>query len=73
VTQVRARQRSGMPRVVLTAQKLRELPIDPRVAFVLSRIDGASTLETLVDVTGFDADELATILARLARLGAIVL
>src|SRR5258708_4284372 len=44
---------AGIPRAILPASRVRKLPIDPRVAFVLSRVDGQSTVETLVDVTGF--------------------
>ena len=61
----------GIPRVVVPLARVRELPIDPRVAFVLSRIDGQSSFDTLVDVTGFEAEEVLSILARLVRLRAI--
>lgn len=72
ITTVRRRDRSvGIPRVVMVPALVRDLPIDPRVAFVLSHIDGQSSLETLVDVTGFDRGEVRSILARLVRLGAI--
>ena len=50
---------------------VRELPIDSRVAFVMSHIDGHSSLETLLDVTGFDRAEVLSILGRLVRLGAV--
>jgi hypothetical protein len=75
VTEVRRRDRSPVtsrfPRVIMTPSLVRELPIDPRVAFLLSRIDGQSSVETLVDVTGFDAAEVVSIVARLIQLGAI--
>lgn len=57
--------------MLLTPDRVRDLPIDPRVAFLLSRIDGQSGLETLVDVTGFPVDEVIAILGRLVRLRAI--
>ncbi len=72
-----SRHRAGdvprVPRPLLTPDRVRELPIDPRVAFVLSRVDGQSTIETLIDVTGFEAGELLSILARLVRLGAVAM
>ena len=80
ITEVRRRDRvadlarfARLPRVVVTASQIRALPIDPRVAFVLSHIDGQSSVETLVDVTGFAADELRSVLARLVQLGAITI
>jgi hypothetical protein len=72
VTTIRRRDRAvGIPRVVMVPALVRDLPIDPRVAFVLSQVDGQSSLETLVDLTGFDRAEVLSILARLVRLGAI--
>jgi hypothetical protein len=62
---------TGIPRVVMMPALVRGLPIDPRDAFVLSHVDGQSSVETLVDVTGFDRAELISILGRLVRLGAI--
>jgi hypothetical protein len=73
ITTVRRRDRTlGVPRVIMSAALVRELPIDSRVAFVMSHIDGHSSLETLVDVTGFERADVLSILARLVRLGAIV-
>ena len=74
VTEVRRRDRAvGVPRVLIPPARVRELPIDPRVAFVLSRIDGESSFETLLDVTGFEAEELLSVLARLVRLRAVAM
>jgi hypothetical protein len=72
ITTVRRRDRTlGVPRVIMSAALVRELPIDSRVAFVMSHIDGHTSLEALLDVTGFERAELLSILARLVRLGAI--
>lgn len=72
ITEVRHRPRAlGLPRVVVGLARIRQLPIDPRAAFLLSRIDGQTTVDTLVDITGFEFDELLTSLARLVQLGAV--
>lgn len=71
---MRARYRAlGVPRVVATPDRLRSLPIDPRVAYLVSCIDGQSPVEALVDVTGFELDEVLSVLARLVQLGAVAL
>jgi len=72
ITSIRRREPwTGIPRVLMVPALVRELPIDPRVAFVLSHIDGQSSLETLIDLTGFERAEVISILGRLVRLGAI--
>jgi hypothetical protein len=74
ITEIRARYRAvGVPRVVASAEQVRQLPIDPRVAYLLSRIDGHSTVETLVDITGFEVDEVLAVLATLVHFGAVEL
>ncbi len=74
ITQIRSRGASdAVPRVIVQPGRMRDLPIDPRVAFLLSRIDGESSIETLVDVTGFRAEEVVTLLARLVQLGAVAM
>lgn len=72
ITEVRPRPRAlGLPRVVVDPARIRQLPIDPRAAFLLSRIDGQTTIDTLVDITAFELDEVLTSLARLVQLGAV--
>jgi hypothetical protein len=74
ITEIRTRGLfDAVPRVVVPSGRMRELPIDPRVAFLLSRIDGQSSIETLVDLTGFRPEEVLTLLARLVQLGAIAM
>jgi hypothetical protein len=63
----------GVPRVVASADRIRQLPIDPRVAYLLSCMDGRSPVETLVDITGFEVDEVLAVIAKLVHLGAIEL
>jgi hypothetical protein len=54
------------------ATELRRLPIDARAGYLLSRIDGQTSVDTLVDVTGFPTSEVIALLVLLANLGAIV-
>jgi hypothetical protein len=74
ITEVRARYGAlGVPRVMMSWDALRTLPLDPRLAYVLSCVDGQSPVETLVDVTGFTLEELLGHLAYLVQLGALEL
>jgi curved DNA-binding protein CbpA len=50
---------------------IRELPIGPEEAFVLSRVDGLSTAADIAAATNFAPTDVARMLARLASLGAI--
>jgi len=52
---------------------LRTLPLNPREAFLLSRIDRAVTEADLRAITGFDATTITECVERLAALGAIEL
>ncbi len=49
---------------------LRELPIGPAQAFVLSRVDGTSTELELADEAGISPSVVAATLEELVRLGA---
>ncbi len=51
---------------------VRSLPIGPEEAFVLSRVDGASSESDIAAATNFSHEEVARILTRLAELGAVV-
>jgi hypothetical protein len=64
---------SAVPVLAITREGLRLLPIDSGAAYLLSLVDGTCTLETILDVCEMDRDEALGILARLLRLGAIVL
>ncbi len=50
---------------------MRTLPIGPEEAFVLSRVDGASSEEEIILATGLDRERVRHALERLASLGAI--
>lgn len=63
---------SRLPRL-LPGADLRSLPISPADAFVVSRIDGSTSIDELAEETGKSVDELTLLLERLAGLGALVL
>jgi hypothetical protein len=60
-----------VPVVVASPEKLRAEQLDARAGFVLSMIDGVTTVESLLDVSGMSADETLAILEDL-NLRAIV-
>jgi hypothetical protein len=63
----------GVPRLALTLEGLRLLPLDPRAAYILSLVDGHCTVETILDicVPELGPDEALALLAHLLHLGAI--
>jgi hypothetical protein len=64
-------RRSGVPWLVVTYDELRELPLDPRAGYIVSLIDGRSTVEVIVDIATLPEGEALLILGELRRLGAI--
>ena len=61
---------SRLPRLV-EGIDLRELPIGPAEAYVLSRVDGTSSELEIADEAGIEPKAVAATLEELARLGAI--
>ena len=59
------------PRVLRTRRELENAPINHRDAFVLSLIDGKTSVQGLVDLAAMPDGEVVTTLARLAALGII--
>ena len=57
--------------VTVAGVDIRSLPLEPRDAFVLSRVDGVSTTADILAATGLDAAGVEAALDRLAVLGAI--
>jgi hypothetical protein len=53
-----ARTIAGMPVVVMSASALKRLPLDHRVGFLMSLMDGAMDLETLVEIAGMPRVEV---------------
>jgi hypothetical protein len=62
-----------VPRVIVPDADVRWLGLDHRVAYLLSRIDGAHTLEELVDASGMDRLETLKAFAQLLELRAVEL
>jgi curved DNA-binding protein CbpA len=56
---------------LVSGVSMRDLPIGPTEAFVLSRVEGSITKAELVIATGLSAEEIETIVARLISLGAL--
>jgi HD-GYP domain-containing protein (c-di-GMP phosphodiesterase class II) len=62
-----------VPTISMTPAEIAKRPLDPRAGFVLSLIDSMSTLETLSDMSGMNADELLRIVEQLVTMGIIEL
>ncbi|MCS6799631.1 MAG: hypothetical protein NZ898_14135 [Myxococcota bacterium] len=60
-----------VPRVVVAPNEVRWLGIDHRAGFLLSCIDGRSSIDELVDVSGMDRLEVLRTLVTLLEAGAI--
>jgi hypothetical protein len=64
---------NAVPWLVVTYERLRTLPLDPRAGFVVSLIDGRCTVEVILDLSGMPEDETVDILRQLLGVGAIEL
>ncbi len=64
---------AAVPWLMVTLDELRELPIDPRAAYLVSLVDGQCSVEMIADVAGMPRAEVAGVFAMLARLGAVEL
>jgi curved DNA-binding protein CbpA len=63
-------QDKGVPTPV-TGVDIRELPLEPAHAFVLSRVDGQATVAEISSATGLTVVDVEDALRRLAKLGAV--
>ncbi|MDB4938281.1 MAG: hypothetical protein JWP87_5253 [Labilithrix sp.] len=68
-----ARFASGTPKLTAKAAKLQGLALDPRDAFILSRIEGRLDAADLADLTGLAARDVVATLERLTALGLITM
>lgn len=70
-----AEDRSRVPKVMAlpAPDELRKMPLTPLDGFVLSRVDGISTEEEIVGVTGLPSDQVRESLERLASLSLVAL
>ncbi len=64
---------SRVPVVVVGAQRLREIPLDHRSGFLLSLLDGSTSVEELLDVSGMTTEATLAILDALRLQGIIEL
>ena len=63
----------AVPWLVVSYDVLQGLPLDARAGFLVSLIDGACTVEMLLDISGMPDDETLDILHELVRVGAVEL
>jgi hypothetical protein len=66
-----ARSRRGVPALAIPASQVRQLPLDNKAGFLLSLMDGATDLNTLVEVSAMDRDEVLRILRDLHDSGVV--
>jgi hypothetical protein len=62
-----------VPRLAVSAQELALLPLDHIEGFLVSRVDGRSTIETILDVCAMPADEALGILESLVERGVLII
>jgi hypothetical protein len=62
-----------VPRLAVSARELALLPLDHVEGFLVSRVDGKSTIETILDVCAMPADEALGILESLAERGVLAI
>jgi len=67
-----AREASGVLVVDVSPQTLRTLPLDHRAGFLLSRMDGTLDLDTLVEVSSMEREEVLRIVRDLWEKGVVV-
>ena len=58
-------------RLVKTSAEIAQLPFDHRIGFLLGLVDGATTVETILDVGAMPADEALSLLHELLVLGVV--
>jgi hypothetical protein len=64
---------AAVPMVAKTPEELLALPLDARFGFLLSQMDGATTVEDLLDVAGLDRADVLEMLGQLLQQGVIIL
>jgi hypothetical protein len=61
----------SVPELVKTMDELRELPLDPRAAFLLMHVDGWTDLETVLDMAPLPHEESLAVFEHVLGLGVI--
>jgi hypothetical protein len=64
---------AAIPLVVVPPEELIALPLDARFGFLLSLMDGATTVEELLDVATIDRADVLEMLGQLLQQGVIAL
>ncbi len=64
---------SSAPKLLKGHRELSSAPIDARDAFVLSLIDGKTSIAQIVDASGLARGDVVSILERLVQLGIVAL
>jgi hypothetical protein len=62
---------SRVPHIVLSRPELNATDLDHREYFLISLMDGATTIETILDICGMPSDEALAILESLERRGIV--
>lgn len=65
--------RRAVPRLVRSRDELAAAPINHREGFLLAHVDGSTTVQGLIDISGMTEDEVMAIVGRLRRLGIVQL
>jgi hypothetical protein len=65
--------KSSVPLLTVSFAELRTMPLDHRAGFLISLIDGASTVEMILDMSGMPENEALSILGSFAQQGIIAL
>jgi hypothetical protein len=68
-----ALSRTAVPLLTVSFAELRTMPLDHRAGFLISLIDGNSTVEMILDVSGMPEVEAMAILVSFAQTGIIAL
>jgi hypothetical protein len=64
---------SRIPKLAVSADAMKLLVLDHREGFLVSRVDGKSTIETILDVSAMSAEEALMILESLVERGVLVI
>jgi hypothetical protein len=66
-----ARSMAGIPAVVMPPDQLKRLPLGHRAGFLLSRMDGATDIETLIELSAMPREETLRIVRDLFESGVV--
>jgi hypothetical protein len=73
ISEVLRAEGTSVPTLTMSIGSLRSAVLDHRAGFLLSLLDGATDLETLLDVCGMPAKEALGLLDELQRRGFVAL